>query len=315
MDADGLRETIYLGNERAGGCPFRCKGCGVHDNFKLVTKAENRRIILSEINALILRRKNFLQKYKKNKCHVIVYNSGNVTSFEELSKANFVYLLKSLKKLSPVPQIVALNSRGGFVNDNLLQLLSDLDLPYRVDFDIGVESLTKRGMNIYGKNNIDKEFARMFNIIKNYNFKNAERFGIMANFVYLPEAYLNENESRKGNLKKIRVGFVNEIISFAKNYSNRGVPLRINLHPFYFVKGLPYEDSNLDDFMGAMKVINIKLDKMNESIKKGPMKVSVFIGIQGRAYKRDNWTKQIKKWGGKIKLLNKSLLDCSEQTA
>lgn len=287
QDQDGTRLIISLSNEK--GCPHKCRGCGVHKDVRIVSRQTNRRTISEEITRLA--------KATTAPYHIIVYNSGNVASPEELSRENLNYLLELLDKLDPKPTMVSLNTRGLYITDELLDNISALNLSYRVNFNFGVETLTRRGMKIYGKPGIDEELHQAFTILRDYNQTHTKQFGLMINFVYLPEVYLEEDQPREG--------FVQEISSFVEDYVDKGVPIRINLHPFYQVDGLAYRDSSLDDLMKTIPEIQRILDSKNEAVAEQAMRVSLFIGVQDRGYETDGWKTQIQRWQPMIDRINR----------
>ncbi len=301
IDQLGIREVILIDNE--AGCPYQCNGCGVKD-AEIVSPETNRQVIDDELAKLTRYRTEESDLYRDNNSHVLVYNSGNVTSERELSRDNLDHLLHSLNKLEPRPSIVTLNSRGDFVTDDFLDYLQGLNLNYRVDFDFGLETRTERGKEIYGKQGIDDEFDQLFERTQQYNAKHGSDFGLMVNFVYLPEFYLAEGESREGNEQRIHQGFVDEISSFIDEYVNKGVALRINLNAFYQVDNLPYENSSLDDFMESAQEIWRIIAEKNKQIDNPDMKVSAFIGLQDQGYETAQWREQIQRLQSRIDEMN-----------
>lgn len=301
-DAFGIRETISLDNE--SGCPFKCTGCGVWKDPIIVSSEENRHTIGRENSKLKKLRQEHASEYAKHGSHVIVYNSGNVMNKRELSEENLRYLLTSLNQLEAMPSIVALNTRGLFVTHEVLDQLTSIRLGYRIDFNFGLETRTLRGKAIYGKPNIDGEFTALFSTVRAYNEKNDAGFGLMVNFVFLPESYLLAGEARENAKEKIHDGFVSEIKTFMEEYADHGVPLRLNLHPFYRVNGIPFADSNLDDFMSAATDVLHLLAQTNPGISEKRMRVSAFVGVQDNGYSSESWKNQIKFWQTRIDHLN-----------
>jgi hypothetical protein len=301
LDTLGVRETVYIGNE--AGCPFRCKGCGVHDKAVIVSAKTNRRMIDSEISKLRGYRRKYRKLYGGHGCHLIAYNSGSVTSPRELSPGNLSYMLKRINSLRPLPKIVSLNSRGCFVTRSLLMTLSSMRLGYRIDFDFGLESRTCRGVAIYGKKGIVKEFEELFERVRAYNSSHGTDFGLMVNFVFLPEFYLSPKEGRTGNHRKVVAGFVREVVGFASEYANRGVPLRINIHPFYRIPKLDYNDAPFGLFMEAVCEMAMKLEAVNRDADPSA-RTSIYIGIQDEGYNTRLWGREIERWKGEINRIN-----------
>jgi|GEM_PF-1325990 len=307
LDSDGIREIISIGNENPGGCPFSCVGCGVHDQVVISSSEDNKKLIDNLINEISLKinKENF--NYQSEGYHICVYNEGNVANPKELSWENLEFLLLSINNLEIPPKFISLNSRSVFITREFLEKVNSLGLNYNIHFIMGVESLTERGKNIYGKKNIDKEIEEAFNIIKDFNndSNNKIKYGIDAGFVFLPEFYLDENESRE-NKEKIKNGFEKEIMDFIEKYSNKGVPIRINLHPFYRTTGLSFDDScnSLNEFFKALPEIIKLIQEKNKQIQNEKEKTAIFIGVNGKGYETEEWKEAIKKWEEIILKLN-----------
>lgn len=60
------------------------------------------------------------------------------------------------------------------------------------------------------------------------------------------------------------------------------VPVEINLHPFYRVARLPYEDMDLDFFMGELPALQAMVDKYNQSYPGND--THLFLGLEGDGY-------------------------------
>jgi hypothetical protein len=307
IDTDGIRDIITIGNERKGGCPFSCVGCGVHDDVFLTSEKLNRTYIQTAIDALKNKLIQNKEKVKMYGYHLCIYNQGNITNKEELSRENLAFLLKGLSNLNSPPNYISLNSRGVFINQELLNQINSLYLPFRTHFIIGVESLSNRNEAIYGKKNMVQEVENIFLILKDNNQKVGQKqpFGIDASFVFLPEFYLEENESRMDK-NKIEQGFVTDISSFINRYSGEGVPIKINLHPYYKIPSLPYEDS-CDSFVEFMKGVIKLISDLRRNEKKifsEKEKTTIFIGLQDSGYEKEAWNKVFSTWSSLIDKLN-----------
>ncbi|MDP1884185.1 MAG: hypothetical protein Q8L10_02350 [Candidatus Moranbacteria bacterium] len=306
IDADGIREIITIGNERRGGCPFSCPGCGVHDEVFLVSDSSNRMYMQEALNILKIKLSQRREQFKANGYHPCIYNQGNTTNKEELSRDNLAFLLRGLSELDPLPEYVSLNSRGAFIDSELLDEINRLGLPFGVHFIIGVESLTDKGSAMYGKKNIAQEIAKLFSVLQDSNRRPGQKqlFGIDAGFVFLPEFYLAEGETRQDK-EKVKQGFISDVEVFIDQYVGKGVPARINLHPYYKIPSLPQEDSceAFTEFMTGVMALIVELRQINK--KSSPEeKAALFIGLQDSGYGTDKWKDVFAVWGDVVDRLN-----------
>ena len=293
IDADGIREVIVIGNERTEGCPFRCIGCGVHEDAEIVSQEENKAIISEQITNLEYRIKNNQSKYVKHSYHLSVYNYGNITDHEELSEENLNYLFDLVSNMKLLPTYVSLNSRGVFITSKLLNFIKNKHLEYNVNFIIGVESMTEKGAGIYGKPDIKQEFARMFDITSDFNNVNKTNFGLDVGFVFLPEFY---TENRM-NTQIIKKGVENDIDEFVNLYVGKNVSLKITVHPFFKTPSLSFESTEnfLDILKEAVDEISKKLNLINQNIPQHLLN-SIFIGTLDSGYETKEWKNELDKW-------------------
>ena len=301
VDADGVREVLVIGNERPKGCPFKCEGCGVEREAQIVNRELNAEIIKKQIDGIDRHIKMETGTYTESGYHLCIYNYGNVTNPAELSRKNFDLLLDSINQLVPPPKFISINSRGIFVTPELLSHLRDKKLGYNIHFILGIESLTAKGREIFGKKNMHKELQGMFERVNGFNEENDTNFGIDAGFVFLPEFF---SEDRREH-EKIKKGFFDEIKSFLDQYVGHKTPIRINIHPFYQIPELPYE-STADQFDILMETL-LELEPLvqikNETLP-DHLKTSMFIGVNDSGYETQAWKIQIIKWKETIERLN-----------
>jgi len=301
-DVDGIREVIVIGMERKEGCPFFCKGCGVHEDAAIVSPMENKKVILDQVSVIS---KNLKNKSFRKGYHVLVYNYGNVTNKAELCTDNLNLLLDELNKLEIQPKYVSLNSRGVFITEKLLNSLKRKKMGFSIHFILGVETLSENGGRIYGKIGIRQELKKMFGVINKFNIKEKTHFGIDAGFVFLPEFYTNNRKDHS----KIKKGFINDIKEFVDNYVGKRTPIRLNIHPFYAIKNLPYKSviNEFDLFMETMKEVRKIVAKKNKETPKS-YKTTLYIGVKDDGYETPKWKKELNKWAHDIEKMNTSKL-------
>ena len=302
IDADGVREVVVIGNERPKGCPFKCEGCGVEREAQIVNRELNADIIRKQIDGIDQHIQTKTGTYTESGYHLCIYNYGNVTNPAELSRENFDLLLNNINRLVPPPKFISINSRGIFVTPELLSHLRDKKLGYNIHFILGIESLTAKGREIFGKKNMHKELQGMFERVNGFNEENDTNFGIDAGFVFLPEFF---SEDRREH-EKIKKGFFHEIKSFLDQYVGQKTPIRMNIHPFYQIPELPYESTadQFDTLMEALLELEPLIQAKNETLPT-PLKTSLFIGLNDNGYETHAWKIQIAKWREVIERINK----------
>ena len=293
VDTHGVREVILISNERPGGCPFHCTACGVHEEAVTVRPEENRRIITDQIHAFSLRLEQDKERYEHLGYHLCIYNNGNTTNPEELSKESLDALLEQIDSLSPAPSYISIDSRGPYVTEPLLEYLDSKRLGYRIHFILGVETQSEKGKRIYGKAGINKELGKMFGRIDTFNENHGTRFGIDAGFVFLPEFYTDD----RSDTEAVRQGFKNELLSFVDTYAGQHTPLRINIHPFYPIAKLPYRSSadSFDSLMAVVAEVNAEIARKNATLPEH-LRISVFIGVNDSGYETEEWKTALEKW-------------------
>ena len=289
-DDEGIREVLVIGNERIGGCPYSCIGCGVHEDAEISTSEENRAIISEQIINLEYRIQNKKIKYTNQGYHLSVYNYGNITNPEELSKENLNFLFDGISNMILLPKYVSLNSRGTYINKELLYFIKNKQLKYNVNFIIGVESMTEKGSRIYGKPGIKGEFKQLFDILSKFNDENKTNFGLDVGFVFLPEFY---TDNRK-NIQVVKNGFENDLDEMVNCYVGKNVPIKITIHPFFKIPNLPFEST--ENFMDIIKeVADNTANKINLINSTLPIHLcnSVFIGTLDAGYETEMWQNKL----------------------
>lgn len=303
FDADGIRDVMVIGNERPKGCPFKCQGCGVHEEALIVDDKANQQVIINQVNNIEQRLVSRANEYNEVGYHICIYNYGNVTNHEELSIENLELLLNKINDLMPSPKYVSLNSRGHFINEKTLSHLIGLGLKYNIHFILGVETLTEKGGKIYGKPNMDAEVASLFGVINEFNEKNKTNFGVDAGFVFLPEYYSDDRTDKD----KVAQGFLDDVGGFIEKYVGQKTPVLINIHPFYEISGIPYK-STAESFNTLMESL-IKLEAIiktkNLSLTED-LRASFFIGLNDSGYETPEWKQAKLKWQADIDRINRS---------
>ncbi|OGY86326.1 MAG: hypothetical protein A2233_02750 [Candidatus Kerfeldbacteria bacterium RIFOXYA2_FULL_38_24] len=303
FDADGVREVVVIGNERVGGCPFKCPGCGVHEEAAKVDASANAQKIVKQIEGLQCRIQANSTVYEESGYHICIYNFGNVTNTEELSVSNLELLLQKLNELVPSPKYVSLNSRGRFINEQVLARLKGLGLKYTIHFILGVESLGEKGSKIYGKPQIQSEVANMFATINKFNEENNSRFGVDAGFVFLPEFYTADRADKEA----IANGFLSDVGGFIEKNVGQKTPVRINIHPFYempekmpYASTAPYFDILMKAMMKLENIVKLKNESLPEHLR-----ISFFIGLNDSGYETLEWKQAKAKWQRDIDRINR----------
>ncbi len=304
MDADGIRDVLVIGNERRGGCPFKCQGCGVQGEAVQVDTGANAQIISEQIDEMRRKLESNPTEYQEHGYHLCIYNNGNVTNPKELSAENLTLLLYRINELVPPPKYVSLNSRGPFINEKGLQDLQNLGLKYDIHFILGVETFTEKGMEIYGKRGIGEETERMFTTINEFNKANGTRFGMDVGFVFLPEFYADDREDKPA----IEQGFLDDVEGFTEKYVGRETPIMINVHPFYPMPNLPWKStaSCFDTLMEAVIKFESEVQARNASLPEY-LRASVFIGLNDSGYETPEWLAARSKWQADIDRINRGL--------
>lgn len=276
-----------LGNT-LGQCPYNCNFCGVKTSNK-VTLGE----AIDKFDKLFLKcRKEFCEPY-----HPVIYNQGNVTNSEEFPQQLLDYILDNFNKEEQV-LYVSLNSREKYATSELLNHLANKCLSYPIHFIFGVESFSKRTSSILGKHT-SEELNKFIEKLQKFNekFKRSGKkrdyvFGLDVNLLFLPELYLDEGETRGENFDRIRDGLEKDLLQLLK-LVKPSVPVEINIHPYYHVDTLPYDDSELNELMRILPRLQNLIIQHN-SIP-GNYQTHLFIGVEGKGYLSNNQESQIQK--------------------
>lgn len=300
-DADGIRDVLVIGNERPGGCPFKCQGCGVEGEAVKVDSRANAGMISQQVDDMKRRLEKDPVAYSEHGYHFCIYNNGNVTNPAELSTDNLTSLLQQIDGLTPLPKYVSLNSRGPFVNEKGLKDLQDLGLQYDIHFILGVETFTEKGKAIYGKPAIDREMQKMFTVVNAFNEAHQTKFGIDAGFVFLPEFYADD----RADSTAIAQGFLDDVGGFIEQYVGRETPIVINIHPFYPMPKLPYESTaqSFDILMEAMVKLEAVIQSRNANLPEH-LRASLFIGLNDSGYETPEWQLARSQWKTEVDRIN-----------
>ncbi len=294
----GLRPVYNLGNE-LGDCPYRCAFCGVGRSER-VSPAWN-------VREFDRQHHEFLSVID-GPYHPVVYNQGNVTNPEEFSRATLDHILRTFVPDERVNR-VSLNSREKDAPPDLLESLAGRALPFPVHFIFGVETFSPRSAKILGKDTRG-ELERFNAKLRQFNrSRDADRkpaayiFGLDLNLVFLPELYLEDSESRDGNDAKSLAGFQNEVSQLLR-LIDPGVPVDINLHPYYEVATLPWASADLDIFMSVVPSLQEMVDRYNA--EGTTRSTHIFIGVEGTGYEEEHEREQLARWKDLIEDYNRS---------
>ena len=284
-DRNGWRPVYNLGNE-LGNCPFQCVFCGVR-NSPQVTEEEN----IKKFDELYDEFSNCV----KGRHHPVIYNQGNCTNPREFSWKTLCHILNRFRN-DPDVAYVSINSRECFVSPRLLENLVSLKLSYPVHFILGVESFSTRAPELLGKD-AGNELRRLNEKLKPFNERSVLEqvastytFGLDVNLVFLPELYLESGDCRDGNESKIKSGWINDFQCLL-NAIDPLVPAEINLHPYYKVKELPYENADLDIFMSVLPEMNLMLTATNYAHHP-----HIFLGVEGSGYDSSAYQQTLARW-------------------
>lgn len=285
-DLYGLRYVFFLGNE-GGDCKYRCTFCEIGKSNKVST----------EYNIALFERlyKNYLERINGKINHPLIYNRGNVTDEKAFSRKNLKHILERFNNNSKITHL-SINSREKEVTEEFIEFIMQMNLSYPIHFILGKESFSEKTYRIIGKNS-KGEFESLINKLIPFNddkfISNCRKynFGIDCNLLFLPELYIGVTD-RIQNKNGIELGFINDIKK-AIDYSSFNVPLTINLHPYYKVKSLPFENADVAHFIEILPNINELVKNHNKESK---YKASIFIGFRGLKTGNEEIDKQLDEW-------------------
>ena len=294
-DRNGFRPIYNLGNE-GGACPYGCVFCDVGRSPKVSTE--------DNLQEFKRQHEEFLHLIE-GPYHPLIYNQGNVTNRHEFSKNLLEFILKAFNG-DPRVVFVSINSRQRFVTNELLAALVALELSFPIHFIFGIESFSQRSAEIFGKNT-SGEFDRFIETLRpvnqeaHHNPSANYKFGLDVNLVILPEMYLPEGTHRAGNEAKVVEGMRWEMEQLLSRIDPL-VPVEINLHPFYRVDGLPYEDMDVDVFMQGLPALQAIVDEHNQS--SCGRETHLFVGLEGRGYGSSLYQEQLSHWRRSVEIFN-----------
>ena len=294
-DRNGLRPVYNLGNE-GGACPNGCKFCNVGRSPKV--SAENN---LREFDK---QHESFLRLID-GPYHPLIYNQGNVTNKREFSRVTLEHVLNAFQGDSRVV-FLSLNSRQRYVTSKFLEFIFRSNLSYPIHFILGVESFSPRANDLFGKNT-SGELERFIEIIRPVNQQSHRhpgvdyKLGLDVNIVFLPEMYLSNGMKRADNKTIISDGIRWELRQLLKRI-DPFVPVEINLHPFYRVKNLPYEDMGLELLIEEIPALQAMVAEHNKT--NSGRDTHLFVGVEGNGYEHSFYKKQLIEWKRAIKNFN-----------
>lgn len=282
-DQNGWRPVFFLGNEQ-GNCPFNCRFCVVGKSAK-VSSEEN-------ISRFDKQYASYL-KAVNGPYHPVVYNKGNATNPAEFSRTTLDHVLTAFSNDKRVA-FVSLNSREKAATTEMLDNLNEKNLPYPIHFIVGIESFSKKTPVILGKNTVG-ELDRFVEKLKPYNRPSPSRkytFGLDVNLLFLPQFYLDDEDETEGNYAKIKAGIEYDVREVLRR-SNPSVPIEINLHPFYRVETLSFQDADLGAFMKILP--NLQKEVEHHNAEHGTA-THLFVGVEGSGYENKRQARQVQIW-------------------
>lgn len=237
--------------------------------------------------------------------HPLIYNQGNVTNEEEFSRTSLRHVLNAFQGDSRIV-FVSINSRQWYITDELLDFFLTINPSFPIHFILGVESFSPRAKSLFGKDT-SGEFEKLNEILRPINQKVSNlsgidyKFGLDVNLVFLPEMYIPDGATRYCNEAKIAEGMRWELAQLLSRI-DPFVPVEINIHPYYNVKALPYEDMGLDLLMGELPKLQGMVAENNKSSQGRDS--HLFIGVEGSGYQHSLYQGHLKHLGKLIKEFN-----------
>ena len=285
-DLYGLRYVFFLGNE-GGDCKYCCTFCEIGKSNK----------VSSEYNITLFENlhKDYFEQTNGKINHPLIYNRGNVTDEKAFSRRTLKHILERFIHSSNITHL-SINSREREVTEEFIEFILQMTLPYPIHFILGQESFSDKTYQIIGKNS-QGEYERLVKKLIRFNQKGfypdnkSYNFGIDCNLLFLPELYIGESE-RLPNKKEIENGFVNDIEK-ALEFSSENLPMTLNLHPYYKVRSLPYDNADIEQFIEILPNITELVKTYNTTAK---FKTSIFIGFRGLKTGNEQIDKQMDKW-------------------
>ena len=270
-DVNGARVVFLLGNEREGGCVYRCSFCNVRD-LHVSTHKENKANFRKQYDA-------FKEELGYKNYHALLYNEGNGTNKEELSRETLEYILDTFNEDEKI-SFLSINSREEQATSDVLDYLADKYLNYPVHFILGQESFSERTPRVLGKNT-NGSLERFVEKLRGYNQRDSTNkrkdytFGLDVNLVFLPELYLDEGESREGNESKIREGIKKDLWQLLQHV-NPDVPIEINIHCYSRVDKLSLKSANYGILLQIVPELQGMVEEHN--ITKQGYETHIFLG-------------------------------------
>lgn len=295
-DLYGLRYVFFLGNE-GGDCKYQCSFCEIGKS----------NAVSSEYNISLFDNlfEDYLVKVADKQNHPLIYNRGNITDDRAFSRKTLRHILSRFKNYSTITHL-SLNSREREVSSDFIDFVLEMKLPYPIHFILGQESFSPRTFQIIGKNS-GGEYVRLNNRISRFNYdsyltddKNYN-FGIDVNLLFLPELYVSEVD-RKEIEREIGAGLLQDVKKVLDNSLDM-IPITINIHPFYKVNTLPYENADVDQLIDLLPQIQDLAFVHNKGKRN---KTSVFIGFRGIKTGNMQNDLRIDRWNNRFDLFNKN---------
>ncbi len=277
-DRRGLRLAIVLGNEAPSGiCPYAAKNLCYHCDIGL---GEGRQFDA----AMNLARLRWLQEHYSaiwpEVAHLVVYNSGSVLNRLELAPEVLTAALAFARSL-PELRVVSVESREAFVTaESVTRLAADLGPGRAVRVIIGIESADDRLRNqLLRKQMPRRAIERAVRAISTVrqavtsDGSNAALPGLAANVIV----------GGPGTTAESTVRDAVETALYSQELAERyGVPLDLNLHPYY-----PSKRSHArfpDHPRPSLAALADAVCSVHERVGTG---VPIFVGLEEEGHDQD----------------------------
>jgi len=293
-DSNGLRPVFFLGNE-GGNCRYKCTFCDIGKSSPVSSEYN-----IELFNSLYLR-------YEENVSgpnHPLIYNRGNITEPFAFSRNTLDHILNTFNSYDFI-RFLSINSREKEVTIEFLKYIVTKHLKFPLHFVLGIESFCDNLKKVIGKSTTG-ELDRLIERLKDFNILNPDhldyQFGIDVGLLFLPELYFGGTLNRREAYSDIKIGFladIKRILELADDIT----PIEINVHPYYKVEQLPFENADIDQLISYLPDIEQLLSFYNKGKK---FNTHVFIGFRP-SYDLDGLTnRKIDEWSKIIESFNTS---------